>query len=157
MSRPFDGILVVSIEQAIAAPYCTRQLADHGARVIKVERPDGGDFARAYDSRARGLSSHFAWINRSKESLVLDLKAPDSVAVLKRLIARADVFVQNLAPGAAERLGLGSAALRAACPRLVTCDISGYGTGGPQIQGEERGHGRSRDRESEAWLRLHCG
>ena len=131
MSRPFDGILVVSIEQAIAAPYCTRQLADHGARVIKVERPDGGDFARAYDSRARGLSSHFAWINRSKESLVLDLKAPDSVAVLKRLIARADVFVQNLAPGATDRLGLGSAALRAASPRLVTCDISGYGTGGP--------------------------
>ncbi len=130
MSRPFDGILVISIEQAIAAPYCTRQLADHGARVIKVERPDGGDFARAYDTRARGLSSHFAWINRSKESLVLDLKAPESVAALKLLIARADVFIQNLAPGAAGRLGLGTAELRAAYPRLVTCDISGYGTGG---------------------------
>lgn len=131
MSRPFDGILVVSIEQAIAAPYCTRQLADHGARVIKVERPDGGDFARAYDNRARGLSSHFAWINRSKESLVLDLKTPDAVVALRRLIARADVFVQNLAPGAADRLGLGNAELRAVYPRLVTCNISGYGTGGP--------------------------
>lgn len=131
MSRPLDGILVVSLEQAIAAPYCTRQLADLGARVIKVERPDGGDFARAFDRRARGLSSHFAWVNRSKESLALDLKVPASVAALKKLIARADVFVQNLAPGAADRLGLASADLRADHPCLVTCSISGYGKGGP--------------------------
>jgi itaconate CoA-transferase len=131
VSRPLDGILVVSLEQAIAAPYCTRLLADLGARVIKVERPDGGDFARAYDSRARGLASHFVWTNRSKESLALDLKHPDSVETLKALIAKADVFVQNLAPGAVERLGLGPAALRAANPRLVTCSISGYGESGP--------------------------
>ena len=129
--RPLDGVLVVALEQAIAAPYCTRQLADHGARVIKVERPDGGDFARAYDSRARGLSSHFAWINRSKESLALDLKAPSSLAAVKQLISGADVFVQNLAPGAAARLGLANEALRAQNPRLITCDISGYGKGGP--------------------------
>ncbi len=103
MSRPLDGILVVSLEQAIAAPYCTRLLADQGARVIKVERPDGGDFARAYDKRARGLSSHFVWTNRSKESLALDLKDAPSIAMLKALVAKADVFVQNLAPGAVER------------------------------------------------------
>ncbi len=131
MIRPLDGVLVVALEQAIAAPYCTRQLADHGARVIKVERPDGGDFARAYDSRARGLSSHFAWINRSKESLALDLKAPACVAAVKELLKGADVFVQNLAPGAAARLGLAATALRAENPRLITCDISGYGKGGP--------------------------
>lgn len=131
MSRPLDGILVVSLEQAIAAPYCTRLLADQGARVIKVERPDGGDFARAYDSRARGLASHFVWTNRSKESLALDLKDTDAIATLKALVARADVFVQNLAPGAVERLGLVPAALRETNPRLVTCSISGYGEGGP--------------------------
>ena len=131
MSRPLDGMLVVSLEQAIAAPYCTRQRADLGARVIKVERPDGGDFARSYDTRARGLASHFVWTNRSKESLALDLKQPESVDIVKRLIARADMFVQNLAPGAANRLGLESRALRAEHPRLITCAISGYGKDGP--------------------------
>jgi len=131
MSRPLDGLLVVSLEQAIAAPYCTRLLADQGARVIKVERPDGGDFARAYDTRARGLASHFVWTNRSKESLALDLKSTGAVDALRRLIARADVFVQNLAPGATERLGLGAKTLRAAYPRLITCSISGYGESGP--------------------------
>jgi itaconate CoA-transferase len=134
MSRPLDGLTVVSLEQAIAAPYCTRLLADQGARVIKVERPDGGDFARAYDTRVRGLASHFVWTNRSKESLALDLKDPRAVDVLRRILDRADVFVQNLAPGAVERLGLGPAELRAANPRLVTCSISGYGTGGPAEQ-----------------------
>ena len=131
MSRPLDGLLVVSLEQAIAAPYCTRQLADLGARVIKVERPDGGDFARSYDARARRLASHFVWTNRSKESLALDLKRPESVDIVKRLIARADVFVQNLAPGAADRLGLESETLRSGNGRLITCAISGYGKGGP--------------------------
>jgi itaconate CoA-transferase len=131
MTRPLDGLLVVSLEQAIAAPYCTRQLADLGARVIKVERPDGGDFARAYDARARGLSSHFVWTNRSKESLALDLKQDAARAILLRLVEKADVFVQNLAPSAAERLGLDHAELRAAHPRLITCSISGYGKGGP--------------------------
>jgi len=130
MSRPLDGILVVSLEQAIAAPYCSRQLADLGARVIKVERPDGGDFARAYDKRARGLASHFVWTNRSKESLALDLKQPAAIDALRRLIAKADVFIQNLAPGATSRLGIGSDSLRAEFPRLITCDISGYGRGG---------------------------
>ncbi|VAW16219.1 L-carnitine dehydratase/bile acid-inducible protein F [hydrothermal vent metagenome] len=131
MSRPLDGVLVVTLEQAIAAPYCTRLLADQGARVIKVERPDGGDFARAYDTRARGLSSHFVWTNRSKESLALDLKEDEAVAALKAIIATADIFVQNLAPGAVERLGLDPADLRRANPRLLTCSISGYGPGGP--------------------------
>ena len=131
MSRPLDGLLVVSLEQAIAAPYCTRLLADQGARVIKVERPDGGDFARAYDRRARGLASHFVWTNRSKESLALDLKDPAAVDGLRTILAGADVFVQNLAPGAAERLGLGTQRLRAGNPRLITCSISGYGRGGP--------------------------
>jgi itaconate CoA-transferase len=131
MGRPLDGILVVSLEQAIAAPYCTRQLADLGARVIKVERPDGGDFARSYDKRARGLSSHFVWTNRSKESLALDLKQAGDLDIVRRLIARADVLVQNLAPGAADRLGLASGTLRDAHPRLITCAISGYGAGGP--------------------------
>jgi itaconate CoA-transferase len=134
MSRPLDGLTVISLEQAIAAPYCTRLLADQGARVIKVERPDGGDFARAYDTRVRGLASHFVWTNRSKESLTLDLKDPRAVAALSRILGEADVFVQNLAPGAVERLGLGPAELRAANPRLVTCSISGYGTGGPAEQ-----------------------
>jgi itaconate CoA-transferase len=131
MSRPLDGLLIVSLEQAIAAPYCTRLLADQGARIIKVERPDGGDFARAYDTRVRGLASHFVWTNRSKESLALDLKEPTAVGALRKLIAGADVFVQNLAPGSVERLGLGSDVLREASPRLITCSISGYGTGGP--------------------------
>ncbi len=134
MSRPLDGILVVSIEQAIAAPYCTRLMADQGARVIKVERPDGGDFARAYDTRVNGLASHFVWTNRSKESLTLDLKQPEALAALRQIIAQADVFVQNLAPGAADRLGLSSEALRSENPRLITCAISGYGAGGPDEQ-----------------------
>jgi len=131
MSRPLENVTVVSIEQAIAAPYCTRMLADLGARVIKVERPDGGDFARNYDKRARGLSSHFVWTNRSKESLTLDLKDENAVAALKKLISTADIFVQNLAPGAAQRLGLGHAELKETNPQLVTCSISGYGEGGP--------------------------
>ncbi|MEJ8840167.1 CaiB/BaiF CoA transferase family protein [Ramlibacter sp. AN1133] len=129
--RPLDGITVVSLEHAIAAPFCTRHLADLGARVIKVERPGSGDFARAYDDRAHGLSSHFVWVNRSKESLTLDLKHPEALQVLQDLLARADVLVQNLAPGAAERMGLGYAQLSATCPRLVVCDISGYGNDGP--------------------------
>lgn len=131
MTRPLDGLLVVGLEQAIAAPYATRLLADQGARVIKVERPDGGDFARAYDKRTRGMASHFVWTNRSKESLTLDLKSPDGLAALKRILERADVFVQNLAPGACERLGLGANALQATNPRLIVCEISGYGEGGP--------------------------
>ncbi|HYE38401.1 MAG TPA: CaiB/BaiF CoA-transferase family protein [Ramlibacter sp.] len=129
--RPLDGITVVSLEHAIAAPFCTRQLADLGARVIKVERPGAGDFARAYDGRAQGLASHFVWVNRSKESLTLDLKQPEALQVLKDLLAHADVLVQNLAPGAAERMGLGYGALQASHPRLVVCDISGYGNDGP--------------------------
>jgi itaconate CoA-transferase len=128
---PLDGVTVVSIEQAVAAPFATRQLADLGARVIKIERPDGGDFARAYDTTTRGLSSHFVWLNRSKQSLTLDLKQPAAVDVLHRLLDRADVFVQNLAPGAAERLGAGSTALRTRCPKLVICNISGFGGSGP--------------------------
>ncbi|MCG2594214.1 CoA transferase [Ramlibacter sp. XY19] len=131
MTRPLDGITVVSLEHAIAAPFCTRQLADLGARVIKVERPGSGDFARAYDSRAKGLSSHFVWVNRSKESLALDLKQPAALQVLKDLLAQADVLVQNLAPGAAARMGLSHAQLAPANPRLVVCDISGYGNDGP--------------------------
>ena len=129
--QPLRGLTVVSLEQAIAAPYATRQLADLGARVIKVERPDVGDFARGYDQRVNGLSSHFVWVNRNKESLALDAKDPRGRDLLHRLVAGADVFVQNLAPGAAGRLGLGAAALRAEHPRLVVCDISGYGDGGP--------------------------
>ncbi|WP_019936667.1 CaiB/BaiF CoA-transferase family protein [Bordetella sp. FB-8] len=129
--RPLDGITVVSFEHAIAAPFCTRQLADMGARVIKVERPGAGDFARNYDERVRGLSSHFVWTNRSKESLTLDLKHPAAQDVLQRLLTQADVLVQNLAPGAAARQGLSFDALHAAHPRLIVCDISGYGEGGP--------------------------
>ena len=128
---PLDGITVVTCEQAVAAPLATRHLADLGARVIKVERPGSGDFARGYDETVRGLSSHFVWLNRSKESIALDLKAPEDLATVLRLLERADVFVQNFAPGAAERLGLGAAALRARFPRLVTCSISGYGSSGP--------------------------
>jgi itaconate CoA-transferase len=129
--RPLDHITVVSLEHAIAAPFCTRQLADLGARVIKVERPGVGDFARAYDQRAHGQSSHFVWVNRSKESLALDLKDPQHLAVLKALLAKADVLVQNLAPGAAARMGLDAPTLMAAQPRLIVCDISGYGNDGP--------------------------
>jgi itaconate CoA-transferase len=129
--RPLDGVTVVALEHAIAAPFCTRQLADLGARVIKVERPGAGDFARGYDQRVRGLSSHFVWTNRSKESLTLDLKHPRARPVLEALLARADVLVQNLAPGAAARLGLSFDALHALHPRLIVCDISGYGDDGP--------------------------
>ncbi|MDP3824630.1 MAG: CaiB/BaiF CoA-transferase family protein [Burkholderiales bacterium] len=130
-ARPLDGITVVSLEHAIAAPFCTRQLADLGARVIKVERPGAGDFARAYDTRVKGMASHFVWTNRSKESLTLDLKQPAALAVLEELLAGADVLVQNLAPGASARMGLGWEALSAKHPRLIVCDISGYGEDGP--------------------------
>lgn len=129
--RPLDGITVVSLEHAIAAPLCSRQLADLGARVIKVERPGAGDFARAYDTRVKGLASHFVWTNRSKESLTLDLKHPDAHAALMDLLARADVLVQNLAPGAAARMGLSFDALQDHNPRLIVCNISGYGDDGP--------------------------
>ncbi len=129
--RPLDGITVVTLEHAIAAPFCTRQLADFGARVIKVERPGTGDFARAYDERVRGLASHFVWTNRSKESLTLDVKHVEAAGILARLLDRADVLVQNLAPGAAARLGLSYEVLRAQHPRLIVCDISGYGASGP--------------------------
>jgi itaconate CoA-transferase len=128
---PLDGLLVVSVEQAIAAPFASRQLADLGARVIKIERPGVGDFARAYDHTVRGLASHFVWTNRSKESLTLDLKRPEALDVLRRLVSRADVFLHNLAPGAMGRLGFGAAGLREEYPRLVICEISGYGTSGP--------------------------
>src|SRR5665647_2169638 len=131
MTRPLDGITVVSLEHAIAAPFCTRQLADLGARVIKVERPGTGDFARAYDTRVKGLASHFVWSNRSKESLTLDLKQPGALAVLKQLLGQADVLVQNLAPGAVARMGLGFEALSKEHPKLIVCDISGYGEDGP--------------------------
>jgi itaconate CoA-transferase len=131
MPRPLDDITVVSLEHAIAAPFCTRQLADLGARVIKVERPGSGDFARDYDHRTQGLASHFVWVNRSKESLTLDLKQPPALAALKELVAKADVLVQNLAPGAAARMGLGYDVLSVANPRLIVCDISGYGNDGP--------------------------
>ncbi|MGV2894755.1 CaiB/BaiF CoA transferase family protein [Achromobacter sp. AGC78] len=130
-SRPLDGITVVSLEHAIAAPFCTRQLADMGARVIKIERPGSGDFARGYDERVRGLSSHFVWTNRSKESLTLDLKREEAGDVMQRLLEAADVLVQNLAPGAAARLGLSFDTLHERFPRLIVCDISGYGEGGP--------------------------
>lgn len=131
MTRPLDGITVISLEHAIAAPFCTRQLADLGARVIKVERPGGGDFARGYDQRVNGLASHFVWVNRSKESLTLDLKQEEAIAALKLLLAKADVLVQNLAPGAAARMGLSAAELQKTNPGLIVCDISGYGSDGP--------------------------
>ena len=131
MTRPLDGITVVSLEHAIAAPFATRQLADLGARVIKIERPGVGDFARAYDERVRGMASHFVWVNRGKESLTLDLKRPAALEVLVQLVAKADVLVQNLAPGAAARMGLSAAALRPTHPGLIVCDISGYGDDGP--------------------------
>ena len=127
MTRPLDGIKVVTLEHAIAAPFCTRQLADLGARVIKVERPGTGDFARAYDERVNGMASHFVWTNRSKESLSLDVKHPEAQKVLEKLLEEADVLVQNLAPGAAARLGLSFQALHEKYPQLIVCDISGYG------------------------------
>lgn len=128
--KPLDGVLVVAIEQAVAAPLCTGRLAEMGARVIKVERADG-DFARGYDRAANGEASYFVWINRGKESITLDFKQGEDAALLHRILARADVFVQNLAPGAAARAGFGSTALRERYPRLITCDISGYGEDGP--------------------------
>jgi len=131
MEEPLKGVTVVSIEQAVAAPFATRQLADLGARVIKIERPDGGDFARTYDTTVLGQSSYFVWLNRSKESLTLDLKKPAAAEIVGRLIERADVFVENLAPGAADRLGLAPAVLTARYPRLVACRVTGYGSSGP--------------------------
>lgn len=131
MSLPLEGVTVVALEQAVAAPFATRQLADRGARVIKIERPGVGDFARGYDTTVKGLSSHFVWLNRSKESLTLDLKRPEARQIVERLLADADVFVQNLAPGAVDRLGLGATTLRARYPRLTVCGISGYGSTGP--------------------------
>ncbi len=125
---PLDGLLVVSLEQAVAAPYCSSRLADAGARVIKIERAEG-DFARGYDAAVHGLSSYFVWLNRGKQSLVADIKQPDDAALLHRLLAKADVFIQNLAPGAAARAGFGSDMLRERHPRLITVDISGYGEG----------------------------
>jgi itaconate CoA-transferase len=129
--RPLEGITVVSLEQAVAAPFATRHLADLGARVIKIERPKVGDFARDYDRTVKGMSSHFVWLNRSKESLTLDVKHPKAKEILARLIGRADVFIQNLAPGAAARLGLAADVLLQDHPRLIVCDISGYGDSGP--------------------------
>ncbi len=134
MSRdmhPLQGITVLALEQAVAAPLATRHLADLGARVIKVERPGIGDFARSYDTTVRGMSSHFVWLNRSKESLTLDVKQPESRQIFSKLLSRADVFVQNLAPGAAVRLGLGSEELRRKYPQLIICNVSGYGDSGP--------------------------
>jgi itaconate CoA-transferase len=128
---PLDGITVVAVEQAVAAPFATRQLADLGARVIKIERPGVGDFARAYDSTVKGMSSHFVWLNRTKESLTLDLKRPEAIEVLRGLLSRADVFIHNLAPGAMGRLGFGSDTVRREYPRAVVCEISGYGSSGP--------------------------
>ena len=131
MGLPLDGLVVVAIEQAVAAPFATRQLADLGARVIKIERPDAGDFARGYDTTVNGLSSYFVWLNRSKESLTLDLKKPHAADVLAKLLAKADVFVENLAPGAGERLNLGADALCDRYSRLIVCSLSGYGSSGP--------------------------
>ncbi|GGT42316.1 CaiB/BaiF CoA transferase family protein [Nonomuraea spiralis] len=132
MNRPLDGFTVVAVEQAVAAPLATRNLADLGARVIKVERTDGGDFARGYDHAVHGTGAHFVWLNRGKESIAVDLKTPEGCDVVRRLVARADVFLQNLAPGAADRLGLGD--LRAGQPELVTVNLSGFGAGGPMEQ-----------------------
>ena len=130
MSAPLAGLLVVALEQAVAAPYVSSRLADAGARVLKIERPEG-DFARGYDRVAKGESAYFVWLNRGKESICLDIKNPDDAAVLMRMLAQADVFIQNLAPGAAARAGFGSEALRERHPRLITVDISGYGDDGP--------------------------
>ncbi len=129
---PLEGITVIALEHAIAAPLATRQLAELGARVIKIERVDGGDFARHYDARARGLSSHFVWTNRSKESLTLDLKQPAGLEIINTLLNTADVFIQNLAPGATAKMGLGKQTLATRNPKLIVCDISGYGNSGPQ-------------------------
>jgi itaconate CoA-transferase len=129
--RPLDGITVIALEQAVAAPFATRQLADLGARVIKIERPNVGDFARGYDETVKGMSSHFVWLNRSKESLTLDLKHASATPILERLLERADVVIQNLAPGATRRLGLGAESLLPKYPRLIVCDVSGYGDNGP--------------------------
>jgi formyl-CoA transferase len=128
---PFDQLTVVSLEQAVAAPFATRQLADLGARVIKIERPGSGDFARGYDTTVNGLSSYFVWLNRSKQSVTLDLKKPGGADILDRLLSRADVFVQNVAPGASDRLGTSPADLRARYPKLIVCSVSGYGSSGP--------------------------
>lgn len=128
---PLTGIAVVALEQAVAVPFATRQLADLGARVIKIERPGEGDFARGYDKTVHGLSSHFVWLNRSKESLTLDVKHPDGNKILHQLLSNADVFIQNLAPGATDRLGLSAGELTAKYPRLIACDLSGYGRDGP--------------------------
>ncbi len=130
MAMPLDGLLVIALEQAVAAPYCSSRLADAGARVIKVER-DEGDFARHYDHVANGESAYFVWLNRGKESVCLDIKDPEDAALLQRMVQRADVFIQNLAPGAAARAGFDSAVLRERNPRLITVDISGYGDRGP--------------------------
>ena len=132
-TKPLEGLIVIALEQAVAAPYCSSKLADAGARVIKIERPEG-DFARGYDSAVFGESSYFVWINRGKESVALDLRSEDGKAVLRDLVAVADVFIQNLAPGAAARLGFGAQTLREKHPRLITCDISGYGESGPLHQ-----------------------
>jgi itaconate CoA-transferase len=129
--RPLDGVTVIALEQAVAAPLATRQLADLGARVIKIERPNVGDFARGYDETVKGMSSHFVWLNRSKESLTLDLKHSSATPILEKLLERADVVIQNLAPGAARRLGLGGESLLPKYPRLIVCDVSGYGDNGP--------------------------
>ena len=131
---PLQGVTVVSMEQAVAAPFTTRQLADLGARVIKIERPGAGDFARSYDKTVLGQSSHFVWLNRSKESLTLDVKHPQAQEILHRLLSKADVFVQNLVPGAAARLGLSSEAITTQYPRVIVCNISGYGPDGPYSQ-----------------------
>jgi len=129
--RPLDGITVIALEHAVAAPFATRQLADLGARVIKIERPNVGDFARDYDATVKGMSSHFVWLNRSKESLTLDLKHLGATQILEQLLERADVVIQNLAPGAARRLGLGAELVLPKYPRLIVCDVSGYGDNGP--------------------------
>jgi itaconate CoA-transferase len=128
---PLEGTTVIAVEQAVAAPFATRQLADLGARVIKIERPGVGDFARGYDTTVKGMSSHFVWLNRSKQSLTLDLKQPEATDVLRRLLPRADVFIHNLAPGAMSRLGFASADVRREHPRLIVCEVSGYGSSGP--------------------------
>jgi itaconate CoA-transferase len=133
MTQDLSGLLVVSVEQAVAAPFCASRLADAGARVIKVERPEG-DFARRYDRYVNGQSSYFVWLNRGKESVTLNLKTSDDVQLLRAMIAKADVFIQNFAPGALGRMGLGSAGLREQHPRLITCDISGYGEDGPYAE-----------------------
>ncbi len=124
---PLEGITIISLEQAVAAPFATRQLADLGARVVKIERPGVGDFARDYDETVRGMASHFVWLNRSKESLTLDLKHPQARQIIHRLLDDADVFIQNLAPGAAERLGLSPEVLAQRYPHLIVCGVSGYG------------------------------